>query len=122
MAGPNAPGAMNQPQKNGAPVAFAIKPGMPIISRADIDDPHFFDTDAEDTPLANQRYILVATDRVKRLNGREVYINIGARLTGTSAFRASSDTQTMRWFTLAVAQNHSRSRRGCAGSAVDVLK
>ncbi|SMR48478.1 unnamed protein product [Zymoseptoria tritici ST99CH_1E4] len=93
MAAPNAPGAMNQPQKNGTPVAIAIKPGMPTISRADVDNPHFFNTDRDDIPLAHQRYILVATDRVKDLNGNEVYINVGARLTGESSFRAGWDIQ-----------------------------
>ncbi|KJY00261.1 hypothetical protein TI39_contig337g00005 [Zymoseptoria brevis] len=81
MATANAPGAKNRPQKDRASVALAIKPGMPIISNADLDNPQFFDTDAENIPLAHNRYVLVATDRVKRLDGSEVYINIGARLT-----------------------------------------
>ncbi|SMR55636.1 unnamed protein product [Zymoseptoria tritici ST99CH_1E4] len=98
MAGANAPDAMNQPQKNGALVALAIEPGMPIISHADVDDPHFFDTDAKDILLAHQRYILVATDRVKSLDGSEVYINTGARLTGEREAARWRETRARQCF------------------------
>ncbi|SMR48459.1 unnamed protein product [Zymoseptoria tritici ST99CH_1E4] len=80
MAAVNTHGAMNQPQKNDTPVAAAMKPGDALLSRADINNINTFNRAPSGNILPEQRFILVATDRVKSRNGNEVSVNVGARL------------------------------------------